>query len=71
MHYFMLTRDKLYYVEPNTEDNDEDSEEEEDNVYGSRDSSQTLYEDSAYELHFGENWFYGNLKVFDLNKNLI
>ncbi|XP_054169332.1 1-phosphatidylinositol 4,5-bisphosphate phosphodiesterase gamma-1-like [Oppia nitens] len=61
LQYFVLTRDKLYYVEPKAEDEREDLEEEEDTIYGTRDSVQ-FYEDSAYELHFGETWFHGKLK---------
>lgn len=57
----MLTRDKLYYVEPKPEEENEEEEEEE-NIYNSRDSVQ-LYQDSAYEMHFGETWFHGKLKV--------
>ena len=61
-HYFVLTRQKLYYVEPKPEEEDDD---EEDNIYGSRDSV-ILYQDSAYEMHFGETWFHGRLRVLPL-----
>ncbi|CAG2109981.1 unnamed protein product, partial [Medioppia subpectinata] len=58
-YYFVLTQEKLYYVEPNAEEEDDDEEEE--NIYGTRDSAE-LYENNAYEMHFGETWFHGKVK---------
>ena len=52
----------MYYVEPKQEE--EEEEDEEDNIYGTRDSVQ-LYQDSAYEMHFGETWFHGKLRVWE------
>jgi len=65
----MLTREKLYYVEPKVEEEEEEEEEEgeeEDILSGNRNSiisKVSLYQDSAYDLHYGENWFHGKLKV--------
>ncbi len=64
-HYFMLTREKLYYVEPKVE---EEEEEEDESIYGSHgndieNNHKEQYQDSAYELHYGEMWFHGRLKV--------
>jgi hypothetical protein len=61
----MLTREKLYYVEPKVE---EEEEEEDENIYGFHGNAieknpLEQYQDSAYELHYGEMWFHGRLKV--------
>jgi hypothetical protein len=61
----MLTREKLYYVEPKVE---EEEEEEDESIYGSHgndieNNHKEQYQDSAYELHYGEMWFHGRLKV--------
>jgi len=62
----MLTREKLYYVEQKVEE--EEEEEEEENLYGFHGNAiennhLEQYQDNAFELHYGEMWFHGRLKV--------
>lgn len=56
----MLTREKLYYVEPKGEEDEESNNDDR----NSEDEYANL--SNADELHYGEMWFHGRLKVIIL-----